>query len=152
MNDAMKYTNQTVFDEFRHNYNHSGDNAELVALLNRYYDGVKQMSIDDIVPLLPIEKDGPIGTYFQPHWMIQKCEPNEYYPFTMSARIFDWHGDRSTTDVVKAVANDEQTLYQRLLILYLYYCLFDWETNKIVYDNINETAANIINTITKFMQ
>lgn len=150
----MKYNDKTVFDEFRHAYRYKNfdklDNSDLVELLNRYYDNVKMMSIADIMPLLPMKSDGPNGTYFQPEWMIQKCEPNEHYPFTMKANIYDWHGDRSTTDVVNAVANDEQSLYQRLLILYLFYLLLDWRTHKVNYDNICDTAAKIINAITKF--
>lgn len=150
----MKYDKQTVFNEFRHSYDFNGtSDNDLIDLLNQHYDKVKCMPTDVIKSLLPTpEHNGPGGTYFQ-EWMIKKREPTKHYPFTIEASLYDWYGDRTTTDVAHAVGNTEEEIYQRLLIDYLNY--LKWSVKEAIRfsyssDDIQKVIDNITNTINQY--
>lgn len=119
-----KYDENTIYSEFRHNYNFNGSqDGCFIMLLDTYYDSVKTMPIEKIKSLLPTsEHNGPGGTYFE-EYMIKKSIPSKHYPFKLTASIYDWFGDKSTSDVIKAVGNNEEEIYQRLLIGYLDYLI-----------------------------
>ncbi|MCA4468126.1 hypothetical protein [Bacteroides xylanisolvens] len=150
----MMYDKQTVFNEFRRSYDFTGTTDDaLIEILNSHYDKVKRMPIDVIKSLLPTpEHTGPGGTYFQ-DWMIKKCAPTKHFPFTIEASIFDWYGDRTTTDVVHSVGNTEEEIYQRLLIDYLNY--LKWSVKEAIRfsyssDDIQKVIDNITNTINQY--
>lgn len=149
----MKYNEQTIYDDFRHYYNFNGkQDTDFIDLLNKYYDKIKTMSINDIKALLPSpENTGPSGTYFK-EWMIKECNPTKEYNFTINASIFDWYGDRTTTDVVTVAGNNLDEIYQRLLIGYLDYLIYlkhmvegyGYNTNDIenTFNHITEVITN----------
>lgn len=116
----MSYTIQTVFNEFRHCYCYNSDNIELVNFLNKYYNLVKNTSIDTIKSMLPIKFHGFSGTYLE-DWMIKDIIPTDEYPFLIRGQIYSWHGDRNTSEIVTSVANTLEELYQRMLIQYMMY-------------------------------
>lgn len=84
------YTEQTVYNEFRHTYNFNGNNQEFVLFLNTYYDKVKNTPIETIKKLLPISHHGYSGTYLE-QWMIKETLPTKDYPFTMVDKIYSWY-------------------------------------------------------------
>lgn len=74
------YTEQTVYNEFRHTYNFKGDNQEFISFLNTYYDKVKNTPIETIKRLLPINHHGYSGTYLE-QWMIKEILPQKTIRF-----------------------------------------------------------------------
>lgn len=95
---------------------------DFVVFVNLYYDDVKALTMEQVKSLLPITHDGYAGTYLQ-DWMITHEDANHKYPYgyKMQGKIYDWHGDRTTTDIVTAFADNEEQLYQRLLLQYMWY-------------------------------
>lgn len=78
------------------------------------------LPLEEVKKVLPMEKDGFAGTYLR-EWMIKEIKPTKHHPFTWKGSIYDWHGTYATTDVVTAVANNEEDLYKKLLLQYLWY-------------------------------
>lgn len=147
----MKYNKDVLLKEFRHYSSECGakdDACELlVDIINKYYDIVKIMPTEVIKSLLPTPKHtGPHGTYFE-DWMIRQCNSTRHYPFTIEACIMDWYGDRTTTDVVKAVGNSIDEVLQRLLITYIYYLEY---YSKSLSDK-KEAYADIINSMQEYV-
>lgn len=135
------YTEQTVYNEFRHTYNFNGNNQEFVLFLNTYYDKVKNTPIETIKKLLPISHHGYSGTYLE-QWMIKETLPTKDYPFTMVGKIYSWYGDRTTSDILTSVANVIEELYYRMMVQYLYY-LYSYKE----YDEANKEFNYIINNL-----
>lgn len=115
----MTYTASTIHDEFRY-YCYQSNFTGFIDFLNEHYDDVKSLTLDEIKSLLPIKHKGFNGTYFFPDHMIRHCQPTPYFPFSLEAKIYDWYGDRSTTDVVTANGNTEREIYERLLVYYMF--------------------------------
>lgn len=111
----MQYTKETIEKEFPCYLCH--DLNAFCIVLNDYYDKVKALPIETVKSLLPIDKIGPVGTYFKEDWMVRFVESRQEY----MAEIYDWCGDRSTTNVVHAQAKDKDMLYRRLLVAYIFY-------------------------------
>lgn len=115
----MKYSKKTIFDEFRHWWNYGNIDSQ-ISLLNRYYDKVKGLSIEKVKSLLPIDHHGFCESYHEP-WMVHDRIPTNDYPFALSGEVWNWYGDRTTCSILTAVANDEDTLYRRMLVMYISY-------------------------------
>lgn len=146
----MEYTEKTVYDEFRHVYafNNHKLNNEFAAFLNKYYDKVKALSLEEVKSLLPIDFVGDGGTYLEPDWMIQNVNPTKAYPFTLVGKIWDWKGDKSTTDVITSCANNEEDLYRRLLVQYIDYLITPY-SNYPVSEKAKEQMRHIESILNK---
>lgn len=146
----MEYTEKTVYDEFRHVYafNNHKLNNEFAAFLNKYYDKVKALSLEDVKSLLPIDFVGDGGTYLEPDRMIQNVNPTKAYPFTLVGKIWDWKGDKSTTDVITSCANNEEDLYRRLLVQYIDYLITPY-SNYPVSEKAKEQMRHIESILNK---
>lgn len=116
----MNYTVQTIFNEFRHCYFDGKCHSKTVEFLTKYYDLVKSLPTPIIRSMLPIDFHGFGGSYLE-DWMIQDIAPTENYPFSIRGQIYDWYGDRTTSDIFTSVANTPDELYQRMLIQYMLY-------------------------------
>jgi hypothetical protein len=138
----MNYTNQTIFNEFRHYY--GNENVELINFLNRYYNLVKKIPIDTIKGMLPINFHGFCGTYLE-SWMVKDIVPTECYPFSLMGQIYSWYGDRTTSDIVTSVANTSEELYQRMLIQYMWYLSGNKE-----YQEAKDELCKIIDKLTDY--
>lgn len=138
-----KYNKDTVFNEFRHLYSHDGSNNDFIEFLNTTYDRVKSASIESIMKSLPIEYHGFGGTYHE-DWMVHEVEPTKHYPFRYRGYIYDWYGDRSTTEIVTAVANNKDDLYRRMLVQYMWYLSSDLKYPE-VQSQMDQIIRNISN-------
>ena len=98
----MKYTEETIKTDFsyraRDHYNQG-----LIELLNLYYDRIKNMPIDEVKKLLPIDHHGYNGTYLE-DWMIREApHTTKRFPFSIIGDIWSWYGDKTTSSVVLQV-------------------------------------------------
>ena len=122
-------------------------------LIEEVYPKIKNLTKEQIVKMLPTpEHTGPNGTYFQP-WMVTRITPNRYYKnlwnheVILRGTIWDWYGDRTTTDVVEAMSWDEESMYQKLLLGYLSHLRWmylEWNSQ----DSI-DTYNSLLEEITK---
>lgn len=139
----MKYTEETIKTDFsyraRDHYNQG-----LIELLNLYYDRIKNMPIDEVKKLLPIDHHGYNGTYLE-DWMIREApHTTKRFPFSIIGDIWSWYGDKTTSSVVFAAANSKEELYRKLLIQYLDH-LYPPR-----YDGEKEEFDKIVNAINKY--
>lgn len=118
----MEYTRKTAKNEFQiYSPFYKNERVDkFVELLNLYYDCIKNAPMEVVKSLLPIDFIGYKGIYLK-EWMIEDVKPSKYLPFTLMGRIFDWYGDRTTTDIVTVYANEKDELYRKLLMKYLMY-------------------------------
>lgn len=144
----MTYTAETVFKEFRHvacSRNKEGV-EKFVRLLNECYDKVKALPIDTVKTLLPIGHVGYGGTYHK-DWMIHECKCTKHYPFLYEGKIYDWYGDKTTTDIITSVANSKDDLYRRMLVQYIDYLCGYYE-----YSKAQQELVHIVRVVNEYQE